>query len=460
VVGIDPTAVRRAHSNYDVLRWSRGNALGGASRRTVDFRRDARPSASIESGMSVHPRFTKPDDGERNSAIKRKYENLARLREDAARGESRFRGLPAIVSFHTTDICNLRCVMCARSVVDGSLRLDRGALRRVCDDLFPTAFKAMALANLGEPMLADMDLVVENALRHEVKVDLVTNGTLLTGERYREMRVALNRVNISIDSHVPEIYERIRVGARFERLISNLRAVSEERKRAPDGVILSMSAIVMRSNIDTLPDFVAFAAGLGADQVEIQLLRHFGFPVPDEEVMPFEARLQSDRNGGSPAVRGRAEAPPELQRCYELIVERARRERINVNFGDFGAPPVIVRTLVEKATLDLDSTDLCWNVLHNFGLFQTGEVYPCCHPTKHLMGNIHVSAPREVWNSAATQALRRAHFDRRPVAYCSGCSLAPYLEHVGDASGSGLGPAPANADMDPPGPSARSRGVD
>ncbi len=195
----------------------------------------------------------------------RKEENSLRLREDVERRATVMRGLPEIIAFHTTEKCNLRCVMCPRSMGQGKRQLPRDRLAAICDDFFPTARKVTLSAAAGEPLLADFDLVVEKALAHETRVDLVTNGLQLDAALYREVRPVFDHVGVSIDCHVSEVYESIRIGASFANLDQNLQAISEERRRNPDDVLWSLSAVVMRTTLPHLHGLVRYAHDLGVD---------------------------------------------------------------------------------------------------------------------------------------------------------------------------------------------------
>jgi radical SAM protein with 4Fe4S-binding SPASM domain len=337
-------------------------------------------------------------------AAQRKAANSRMLDEDVAGGCTVFRGLPEVVALHTTERCNLRCTMCVRSLGQGKLQLERERLAAVCDALFPTAWKTSLSAAAGEPLLADFDLVLDRARAHEVRIDLVTNGTELTAELYSEAAPAFDHVNVSVDCAEPEVYERVRVGARFTRLAENLHAVAEQRRTRPDGVLLSLSAVVMRSTLPYLESVVRLAHSIGADGVILQRLHHSGLAVPHEETAAgaLGARLSD--------VRALA---------HELGV--------NVAMAELGLENVLVRPVRDKVPPIGPSPGLCWFVARHIGIQPTGEVYPCCYPTDHRLGDVTVQAPADVWNGPAAQALRAAHLTRRGTLFCSGCEFAPHL---------------------------------
>jgi len=337
-----------------------------------------------------------------------KEANSRLLREDVDQQRPVLRGLPEIIALHTTERCNLRCTMCMRSLGQGKLQLPRSRLAAICDELFPTARKVALSAAKGEPMLADYDLVMAKARTHAVRVDLVTNGTELTGAAYRDGRDVFDHVNVSVDCAVPEIYERIRVGARFARLLSNLNAIAEERRRLPDDVLLSLSAVVMRSNLPHLPQLVEFARSVAADAVILQPLDHSGKPNHDQDpaIDPGHATVQA---------------------MFDTLRGAAQANGVNLFFSGFGLPPLLCRPLRDKLPTTLSAGNACWYVVQHMGIQPTGDVFACCYPTDHLVGNVMLESPRAVWNSRAFQRLRVAHYSRRGTLFCSGCVNAPRL---------------------------------
>ncbi|MHC4812427.1 MAG: radical SAM protein [Planctomycetota bacterium] len=364
-----------------------------------------------------------------NALQQLKERNSRRLAEDVAQRRLVFRGMPQYVSLHTIDECNLRCIMCPRSFRPGRGKLGRATLARVCGELFPTLRRAIVAGHHGEPTMGDFDLIEAAALEYGVNLDVTTNGTLIDGEWYRRTRKALGVLSISLDSHIPEVYERIRVGSRWDRILRKLRSIAAVRASEPDDVIWTVSAVVMRSNINHLPEFVAFAAGLGVDAVTFQPLRQFERSIPEEDVL---GGGQHDYHRGvasacpSPlATESRAKA--YLLRQLDVAREAGRQHGVNIYTGDFQLPSLEVRPLSERVHGMSEATEFCRPLTQSLAIYHTGDGYPCCHPTDHIAGNVDRDSIRTIWNSRAMQNLRRAHFEAIGTLFCTGCIHAPYL---------------------------------
>ena len=340
------------------------------------------------------------------TALKR--ENRRLLREDLARRATVYRGLPEVVTLNHTDLCNLRCVMCPRSQGQGKHRLGREVLEHVAQSLFPTATKVVLTTSGGEPLAADFDLLMERALAFEARIDVVTNGLLLTLPLYRRARGALDHLNVSVDCHVPEVYEAIRAGSRWSTLEANLQAVRDERHAHPDEVLYTMSAVVLRENLPHLPDFVRFAAGMGAEAVILQRLQQSILRLTEHD---------PERDPG----------PQVIARTLDLCRAAAREAGVNLYLGSLGQPEELVRPVRAKLPPEIEDRGVCWFIAQQFAVMYTGEVYPCCVPTDHCLGNVLYEDPVTIWNGPAAQALREAHVSGRGTAFCSGCEHAPFL---------------------------------
>ena len=343
-----------------------------------------------------------------NDVLDLKRKNSELLREDVAAKRSLYRGLPEVVSLYTTDICNLKCIMCPRAESQGSEKMPIEALERVAETLFPTAWKVLVTAGAGEPLLAHFDLIREKVLEHQVRLDLITNATLTTADWYRKTRPALDHLNLSLDCHVPEVYESIRPGLGFERVDRNLRTIAKIRREEPDDVLMSISSVVMRRNLPHLPDFVRYAAEVGVDGVILQRLQHTVKGSPEED--PFTDPGED-----------------EVRRILELTKQAARDAGINVLAGELGDSGAMVKPIRNKVPVPMEGPDLCWFLAQNFGVIYTGDVYPCCMPTEYKLGNVLEDDPRDIRNSSVARELREGHFTRAHVPYCSGCMHAPHL---------------------------------
>jgi MoaA/NifB/PqqE/SkfB family radical SAM enzyme len=179
----------------------------------------------------------------------------------------RFELYPRIMEFETSNICNLECTMC-KGYYSSAIRKNREHLPplenpydddfvRQLEQYIPHLTEAHFLG--GEPFLIEnyyriWDRIVRS--NPELAVTIVTNGTILNEKVKRAIEPLNATINISIDALDPANYERIRVNARFDRLMENFRFFRGyvERKRTS----MTINVCPMQQNWRELPRFLEF----------------------------------------------------------------------------------------------------------------------------------------------------------------------------------------------------------
>ncbi len=204
---------------------------------------------------------------------------------------------PYTVVLDLTERCNLKCVMCYFSGVD-RLRFppyerslsDTGIMpvevfQKIAAELFGRA-RRVALGCAAEPMIHPRFRdILGIAGRYRVP-DLwfPTNLLALTEPTAQAIVDAgVNTVAASIDGVTRETYETIRVGGRWDRLISRLDLLNEvKRQRGARRPKLRIIFTWMRSNRHELRGLPAFAAAHGASELDVR----FVTPTPGVDVGP------------------------------------------------------------------------------------------------------------------------------------------------------------------------------
>ncbi len=89
------------------------------------------------------------------------------------------------------------------------------------------------LHHRGEPLLhEDLPKMIKYCQDNRVFTQIHTNATLLTEDKSYEMiKAGLNFISFSIDGHDKKSYERVRIGARYEDTIENIRQFLKIRKQ-------------------------------------------------------------------------------------------------------------------------------------------------------------------------------------------------------------------------------------
>jgi MoaA/NifB/PqqE/SkfB family radical SAM enzyme len=123
--------------------------------------------------------------------------------------------------------CNLRCAMCGHEVwKDNSGFMDEAVFDRVLAECSANNIRKInILAGQGEPFLHPRVFeMLEKAVGQGFEVHIVTNGTPLTAERIARLgRLGLASIQFSFAGWDQDSYERVYVGAKFERTLANLK---------------------------------------------------------------------------------------------------------------------------------------------------------------------------------------------------------------------------------------------
>ncbi|HAL47938.1 MAG TPA: heme biosynthesis protein, partial [Dehalococcoidia bacterium] len=163
---------------------------------------------------------------------------------------------PELVSWNTTNRCNLRCDHCYLSAGDqgkDELSLDEG--RRLIDEMFAAGTRMLILTG-GEPLMRrDIVDLASHASGKGMVVVLGTNGMLLSPRTVRELKDAgISGVGISLDSLKPELHDDFRgVPGAWEGAVRGIRTCVTE------GLPVLLQMTVLPWNREELDAMIEFA---------------------------------------------------------------------------------------------------------------------------------------------------------------------------------------------------------
>lgn len=147
------------------------------------------------------------------------------------------RDFPLHLDIEITSRCNLRCIFCDKLPVlieDRLGDMDFELYKKIIDEGVGHNLWAVKLSYRGEPLLhKDVVRMVEYTKKKGIlDVYFNTNGMLLSEEISRKLiEVGLDRISISIDGTNPLNFEKQRVGAKFNVILSNILHLLELRKK-------------------------------------------------------------------------------------------------------------------------------------------------------------------------------------------------------------------------------------
>lgn len=120
----------------------------------------------------------------------------------------------------------------------------------------------------GEPLLReDLEHLIEYALRRRLRVNLISNGTLISPERARALRRAgLTTAQISLESPREEMHDRL-CGARgaYKRTLAGIKALQEA------GIRVQTNSTLTALNRESLFAMPAFLASIAVERFSMNL---------------------------------------------------------------------------------------------------------------------------------------------------------------------------------------------
>jgi len=247
---------------------------------------------------------------------------------------------------------------------------------------------------------------------------MYTNGILLRRSVIDTLiQQQVNQISISIDGATKQTYERIRVGASFDKLVGNIQSLNQAKRRLGSQLpYVSFNIVMMRSNIEELPALVRLAHSL---EVKSIYACHM-VPLRIAAVDPNEC-LQLDKD----LCNRMMDEAREAANRYEVAVEFPRNFMTTDKFShrkQIRSPQLTTVASHETSSADA-SCPFPWSFV---GLEPGGRLIPCgWWYGQEPMGNILTESFEEIWNNEGYRKLRSEHLLRkglRPV--CETCPVA------------------------------------
>jgi radical SAM protein with 4Fe4S-binding SPASM domain len=313
-----------------------------------------------------------------------------------------------------SNYCNMSCTMCYDGDNPPLKRMPDALMRKVGEELLPTASILTPFSG-SEPLVYTWNETRELAERYQVELEIVTNLQFLDEKKFWEMEPHVARVSFSIDSHIPEVYEGIRLRANTAKVFRHLPEAARLCKE--NGIDVVVNVVFMTENAAWVPETVAFMADAGVPTVQVM------------KYLPLPHRWYSD-----PARCYSQEYIDHLRdRCAKVAEEKGIQVLWQV-----GAPKTYDFRSGESKESRREtrcSDDGMWQLRHALPGYcaqsvyrakvtEAGHVYPCCVATEGelLLGNMNTQSFDDIWNGPNAQDLRRAMLTWDVPTVCSNCA--------------------------------------
>jgi radical SAM protein with 4Fe4S-binding SPASM domain len=285
---------------------------------------------------------------------------------------------PLVIYIEPSGYCNLKCMFCPHGIDGKTLKKDImsiGLFKKLIDDLsaFPSTVKLLRICGNGDPLM-NRNIVEMLRYAREPKttdrMELVTNGILLTSDLIKNLPRFLDRIIISVEGLSCDDYQRTcSTKIDYHRLLDNLHDLYAHKGECVihiktfEGTVLSESR--RTSFFDTFSEH--------CDEIYVEQLVPM-WPQLDTTCFPNEFRW-----GG-----------------------------------------------------DLIKHHICAQIFKGVQVQADGEVVPCCVDWKrvNILGNIYESSLCEIWNGDALRRLQVEHLIGNKIGTepCKDCTMNDYCE--------------------------------
>lgn len=196
------------------------------------------------------------------------YQNALLNIEELKQKKTILESYPFKVFVEPTQRCDLDCTICSKKRHKSKIDMPMELFYEIEKALFPYASEVDFFIG-GEPTLADnFNKMIEVSSKYNFLPEIFTNAAN-TEEETIKLLVELGFfVNISLEAVTPSIYEKIRRGARFDRLLNNIeKYIYYKEKTDNPRFHLRLACTCSPFNIEDVPNIMRFAKKYGINDV-------------------------------------------------------------------------------------------------------------------------------------------------------------------------------------------------
>ncbi|MFC1771468.1 radical SAM protein [Candidatus Margulisiibacteriota bacterium] len=327
---------------------------------------------------------------------------------------------PIYAQIEITNVCNLRCKMCAHSsklwknaTKQKTLKLSE--FKHIIDTI-PGIFYT-EINGVGEPLLhPNIIEMITYAHKKGISTGFFTNATLMTPEISRKLIKAkgLVSIKVSIDTGDPKAFNNLRTGADFNQILDNVAAFQRIKKETGNlfpEVVVSMTA--MPEYIRDIPKLVEALKKIGLNSLYIKdVLAHTNIKgVTEIEKTIKSLGLNAQEELADYGFYTRKLTSEETFQIHEYHKEYAKQ-----GFS------IYYYHAAEKNHSSSRTCKAPWSTIY---INANGDVNPCCfsflYPEMYF-GNILKQSFTEIWNNHMYQDFRSSLKNRLPSC-CLPCPL-------------------------------------
>jgi MoaA/NifB/PqqE/SkfB family radical SAM enzyme len=307
---------------------------------------------------------------------------------------------PKTMEVETTTRCHLKCAICEHTYWEEPSRdMSFEEFKHIVDQ-FPK-LKWIGMTGIGSSFInPDFIKMLEYLKSRNVFVEFFDTFDLIdekTAEKLVDLKI--DKVWVSMEAATKETYEKIRVGAKFEKTLLHIKNFIEVKKKKKSPLPeLWFHYIINKHNVEEMPMYVDIVHDIIKDGSS------------NYATLIFFTNLLSFREVEC--------LLPEIpKRISDSVREKARKYRIYLNWNE---------------NIDCSQPiQMCSKWTEPFVLV-TGHVQPCCvinmandreFQKKHAFGNLLTQNFRDMWVSQEFKKFTKMISEGKLPAVCKNCRV-------------------------------------
>lgn len=391
---------------------------------------------------------------------------------------------PLELFFEVSNVCNLKCAMCAEFSAINPYRLqiikgkDRGLIK---PDEFDNNFLSLLKSALfvhcsgfGESTIhPQFREIIKLVSSYDVMIHFITNGQELNSDLAEFLvEQGVHKIMVSCSGTTKEDYEKVYIGGNYDTLVDGLKRLKEAKQaKGTRYPLVEINSLGFHHHVANFDKFVDLMADCGADIIHLkklqpydripELYEHVSYMRPWVEGVVIQRALEiGARRGVVVGVNQYLHNAVETEEEYQELIKRLETEVDGkLSFAKFGentidtfaqisrAPkaegsaakklrPIIrAEDSLDQASQMLDIAELkeagtgndkfyCMEPFKTAYVSNNGGLRPCCFSgSDHpFLGSVKIEDGIHSWRGAGFQALQKGVLEGKyPTNMCTRC---------------------------------------
>jgi len=350
--------------------------------------------------------------------------NRALLEQELLSGRLDFESRPYEAHVQFSNVCNMSCIMCWDGDNPPAKKMSPELLERIGSQLGPD-LAVITPHEASEPTVVSWEETVDMVKRYSIDLALTTNMQEFDEQKFDQVKSRLEMVVMSIDSHVPEVFEKIRLGAKADKVFRNASTIARLCQKYRIECI--GQAVFMTENTPMMPETVAWFADMGVPFVSI-----VGLNDTNRRSWHLDAALHYSSEYID-WIKNRCVATAK-EKKIRLAWFLSDYEMFDFREADAPGPKHSkAGNDAWDSQMRLRHPGYCRFAYNRLRVEVAGNVSPCGLDSQHELelGNLSEQDFDEIWNGPTAQDLRRAHYTWDYPSLCKTCryvDLAPAMD--------------------------------